>query len=204
MQAVSGDLARLPLGPMIVSPEDVRVYLNLSALSAGQTSAASAIIDGLEADAEEFFRRPVRIGTFTEAPPVRPNYDGRLRFRKTPVLSISAFSVDGDPVTADYYNMTAWGVEDLRLVPGSSLTSPPVLSVTYAAGLDGEDPEGDFGKPFRSKLLRASARVFAKVVKDDAIGVEDLSTEGYRARYVAGGEFWLQGELDSMSRWRRR
>lgn len=189
----------------IITPDDVKTYLNLSAMASGPSAACGVIIEGLQGDLEAFLQRPVTVRSFTETPVLTPRYRGRLKLRRTPVVSVESVTVDGQPLDPTWYQLAPWGLDNiLSLGPFGTLVEPPVVEVTYTAGLAGDDPTDPFGMVVKGKLLRATARVFAKVIEDGAVGAESVSVEGESVRYVSGADGWLQDELDSMLRWKRR
>lgn len=187
---------------MIVSPTEVKEYLGLSSVN---TTAASAIIDGLVGDLEAYLGRPATIGTFSEAPVLPSRWTGRIRLRRTPVRTVTSFTVDGTAVDSDYYALKSWGLADVALlgVP-STLVSQPVLAITYTAGLDGENESDPFGAAVKGKLLRKAAAIYQKVIGDGAAGADSVSSEGESVRYVAGDDTWTEAELKTLSRFKRR
>lgn len=190
----------------IITPEDVRVYLNHSTMSGGASPACQAIIDGLQGDLEAFLGRPVTVREFTEEPVIPSiGFQGRIKLRRTPVVSVDSVTADGVAVGTGYYSVKPWGLSSVTFVGTvGTLTSPPVLSVTYTAGLDGENPDDPFGMVVKGKLLRAAAREYAKVVQEGNVGVESVSVEGESIRYAQGIDGWSEDELKSMIRWKRR
>lgn len=191
----------------IITPADIATFLRLGTLNVDQAAAAQSIIDGLVGDLEAFLGRPATIRQFTETPRFPVTWSGAINLRNRPVRSILAVAANGVPITA--YFLDGMGLAGVSLPPTSPW--PPVVSVTYTAGLDGENIKDDFGRAVRGKLLRVAARSFAKIVKDDNIGVTSVSVEGYNVRYAgdvgnmnASVDGWTDGELWSLSRWKQR
>lgn len=189
----------------VISTEDLRVYLNLSALSAGQTLAASAIIDGLEADLEAYLKRPL-VETTVEDEVVTMDRRGTIRLRETPVRSVTVFSVDGTAQDASTYEVVSWGLKDVfpGFMPSPLISPAPVLLATYVAGLDGEDPTSVFGRQARGVLLRVAAREFNRAVRQDAEGLERLSVEGTSMSFVNPGGGLSEEDLAKFTRWKKR
>ena len=193
----------------LISVEDVTVYMARTFdEGAASATAASAIIDGLEGDLVAYLKRPLVEETVTDEE-VDVDSTGRVRLAKTPVVSVSAFTVDGTAVDADYYALESWGLVLTWPFVASPLISPaPVHLVSYVGGLPGNDPESDFARKARGVLLRAASRDIAQVVFEQAPGVSRLSVEGtsieFHGGVRAGAGGLTETELKSLDRWRRR
>lgn len=191
----------------IIDVDDLADYMNLS-IEGGQATAASIIIDGLEADLEAYVRRPL-VRTEVEDETVKVDAAGRVRFRHTPVREVTSFSVDGVAVTADSWTAETWGLSGLSFVHLSSpLQTDPVLLASYVAGLPGEDLDDPFTRKARATLLRAASRDFNQVIRQDAAGIARLGIEGtsmdFHGGVKAGAGGLTENELEGFKRWRRR
>lgn len=191
----------------IIDVEALSVYMNLS-LAGGASAAASAIIDGLEADLEAYLRRPLVETTVTDEA-VKVDRRGNVRFKKTPVRSVTAFSIDGTAVSDASWSAESWGLSNLSAVHlAGPLGTDPVLTASYVAGLPGEDPTDEFTRKARATLLRAAARDVNQVVRQDAAGLATLLVEGTQMSFhggVKGGAGGLTDEEKAQfSRWKRR
>lgn len=192
----------------IIDVEDLRVYMRLTSWETGASAAAAEIIDGLEADLEAHVRRPLVETTVTDEA-VKADARGNVRFRQTPVRSVTAFSVDGTAITDASWNAESWGLSGLSFVHLSSpLSADPVLLASYVAGLPGEDPTDPFARKARATLLRAASRDVNQIVRQDAAGVARLSVEGTSVEFhggvKAGAGGLTQDEKDQFNRWKRR
>lgn len=192
---------------MLITVGDLTDYMNLS-LDTGATTAASAIIDGLEADLEAYVRRPL-VPTEITAEVVRVDGRGKVLFKKTPVLSVASFSIDATVVSPAGYVVETWGLSQLSGVGlVSPFAAPPVLTASYVGGLPGDDPTDVWTRKARATLLRAAARDVNQVVRQDAAGVARLSVEGtamdFHGGVKAGKGGLTEDEKAEFNRWKRR
>lgn len=188
-------------GQLIADVLELRTYMGLPALSSTQEAAADAILRGLQNDLEAYLGRPATIREFTEAP--RIDRHGNVSLRWTPVLEIASLTVDGSAVDSTMYLFRSWGLKNLFVADPSFGLTEPVVAVTYRAGLDGRNEGDPFGRSVKPKLLRAAAREFNQVVREDAAGVSRFSVEGTSISFVGEGG-WLPSELESLRRWKKR
>lgn len=184
----------------IITPTDITDYLALSVLSGPKLTAASVMIDGLVGDLEAFLGRPATIRTFTESPRLPDPWAGVIKLRNQPVRAISLLTANSVPITV--YTFENSGLSSMALPTGG--VYPPAISVTYTAGLRGDDLADDFGRAVRGPLLRVAARSWSKVIKDDAVGVSRIGVEGYSTSYEVPLDGWTRDELWSLSRWKLR
>lgn len=186
-----------------IGVNDVTDYLQVSwETGTAPSLAASAIIDGLEADLRGWLRRPLAVAQFVErSPDVRVTGGGLLRVTQTPVVEVLSLSVDGRAaVLGSEFDLRREGIAYFG--PRWGYTD---LVVDYRAGLTGDDPGSDFGSFLRSQMIRKAAAVCNKVVREDQAGLDSLSVEGTTYRWSsAAGETWADDELKRFARFRRR
>lgn len=181
---------------MLITPDDVRVYLGRDLLP-DDVVRCEMIIADLQAELENYLNTPLEITTFTETLKVPPA-QRTLFLRHGPIVSVQSLKVDGVLVDAQDYVVQTWGIQDLLLVPSNVAGQPPTVDVTYTAGIDA----ASIGI-FASGMRRAAARDMNRTA-DDAVGVDQLSLEGYATKYTAPGMGWLAEELASFDRYKRR
>jgi hypothetical protein len=116
-----------------------------------------------------------------------------IYLRNSPVVSVSEikvkpFNAPEKTLEAAEYVVRRWGVDV------GWLTADDLVTITYEAGLDGENTP-----LFKSLILRAATREMQNM-HDDVVGVKDLNT-----RNVAPLETgFTERELMSVKRYRRR
>lgn len=186
----------------VVSPEDVFDYLGQTPTDVMLTGA-SIILDGLQADLEAFLRKPIVPRTFTEDHrTIRLDSCGRWRPRNLPILAVSSVTVDGVALVLD--QDWSWASDWIGIGVRWTLSA----SVTYTAGMDGDDPTSTFGAFLRAQLIRKAAAVVNKVIREDQAGLGTLQVEGTSyswAGVIAGNrETWTDDELDRFRTYRRR
>lgn len=195
----------------LISVEDVVIYMSRAYdANAASTTAASAIVDGLEADLETYLKRPlVEEDVVDEEAQIDPR-SGLVRLARTPVISVSSLAIDGAVQAASSYTVKAWGIKDVfyPFLPNPLIASEPVVTVSYRGGLPGADEGSAFGKKARATLKRAAARDVAQVVFEQAAGVARFSVEGTSVEFHGGVKAGAGGlttdELKAFDRWRRR
>lgn len=192
----------------IIDAQDLAGYMKraIEADSDDET-AANEIIDGLEADLEAYVKRPI-VPTLVEDEAIEITHFGRVFLSATPVVEVTALSFDGTAITS--YTQESYGLSGL-----SPVFTPPVLAgptifplVSYRGGLPGDDPASTFGKKARAVLLRAAARDFNQVVRQDLAGVSRANVEGtsleFHGGVRAGAGGLTDAELAGFQRWKRR
>lgn len=193
----------------IIAAADVGTYMAQPIAAGAQTNALTSIIEGLEGDLETYLKRPIVPTTVTDEE-VSVNRDGKVFLRQSPVLSVTTFTVDGTAVDVAQYAVETWGINDVwpGFLPFPLISPAPALLVTYEAGLPGDDPTSAFGKKAKGVLLRAAARDFNQVVREDLAGVSRASVEGtsleFHGGVRAGAGGLTETELDGFKRWKRR
>lgn len=189
---------------MLISVDDLKVYMALD-LGASASAGAAVIIDGLEGDLEAHLKRPL-VPTEVEDEIVKVDARGRIYLAKTPVRSVATFTVDGDLVAADRYEIVPWGMTDVwpGFMPSPMISPAPVLLVSYLGGLPGDDPLDVFTRKATGVLLRAAAREVNAVIRQDAAGLESLAVEGTSMRFHNPGGGLTDDELKGFDRWKRR
>lgn len=193
----------------LVTVEDVTDYMALSFVEGhASVTAASAIIDGIEADLRTYVRRPIVETSFVDQV-VTIRRDGGVLLTNTPVKEVTAFSVDGEAIDLDEYEVTAWGFHVRWPFMASPLISPrPVVLVSYVGGLPGNDATSDFGRQARAVIKRAAARDIAQVVIEKAPGVARFNVEGTDISFTggvkAGAGGLLDAEKDQFKRFKRK
>lgn len=191
---------------MVISVEDVVVYMARHFDStAASTTAASAIIDGLEADLEAYLKRPLVEEDVTDEVAKVDRRTGQVRLARTPVVSADALTVDGVLVPATDYRVETYGITEVftPFWPVSPNAVDPVVLVSYRGGLPGQDPTSAFAKKARGVLLRAAARDITQVVFEQASGVSRLAVEGTTIDFQGKGGL-TDAEKAEFSRWKRR
>lgn len=190
----------------IIDVEDVTDYLSLSyASTAASTAAVEAIIGGLEADLQGYIRRPLVPTSFTETDPDIRVDRGTIKVRNQPVISIASFTIDGvAQVDGTNYVRERYGVSSIDFLSVPALgTLRPALSISYTAGLPGDDPASEFGAFVKAKLVQKAAAIVNKVVREDSAGTSSTSVEGTSLRWDTT-ETWSEQELKRFDRWKRR
>ena len=189
----------------LVSVDDLVEYLGLSTLSTAASAAAGAILDGLEGEMETYLGRALE-ETTVEDEEVKVDRRGFIRFSRLPVRSVASISVDGDLLAATAYKVENWGVSDIfpGFLPSSLISPEPTISVSYVAGLPGEDPTSPFGKTARGVLKRAAARILNQTVRQDAAGLKALTVEGTALNFSYPDEGLTEGDKKAIQRHKRR
>lgn len=173
-----------PPPPPLVSVAQLAAYAALPTLTAAQSSATQAHLDGLVAGLERALGRPLTVRLFREVTVVR--HDGRILLTWTPVVEIVSVGGVLAPVgsTISVYGYTP-GVE---------------LEVVYRAGIDGTtDPHlraavMDKALPFVKTLLADAASSATStgaaglVVPSPPGGVKTFSVEGLNVTYESATE----------------
>lgn len=192
----------------IIEAQDLAGYMKRAiAANSDEATAANEIIDGLEGDLETYLKRPI-VPTVVENEAIEVTHSGKVFLSATPVVTITALSYNGTPITS--YAQESYGFSGL-----SSIFTPPVLNgptirplVSYTGGLPGNDPTSTFGKKARAVLLRAAARDFNQVIRQDLAGVARASVEGtsleFHGGVKAGAGGLTETELAGFQRWKRR
>ena len=192
----------------IITVQDLAVYLGRSIPAGEHANAATEIIEGLEGDLEAFVKRP--ISETVVADEVVTVRHGMIFLRQTPVRSVASFTVDGTVQDVDWYEVETWGLRPVASIgfPSPLVSPSPVLLVSYTAGLPGEDPTSAFGRKARATLLRAAARDYNQVVREDLAGVARAGFEGTNLEFhggvAAGAGGLTERELSQFVRWKRR
>lgn len=192
----------------IIDAQDLAGYMKRAIVAdSDDETAANEIIDGLEGDLETFLKRPIVPTTVTDEE-IKVTATGKVFLSATPVLEITALSYNGTAIAS--YARESYGLSGL-----SSIFAPPVISgptiyplVSYRGGLPGDDPTSTFGKKARAVLLRAAARDFNQVVRQDLAGVARAGVEGTNLEFHGGVRAGAGGltdtELAGFVRWKRR
>ena len=192
----------------IIDAQDLAGYLKRAiVVDSEEEAAANEIIDGLEGDLETYLGRPL-VPTTVVDEEFRIRAGGKVFLSATPVTDISAVSYGGQAI--ENYSRESYGMSGL-----SFIATPPVISgpttypvVSYTGGLPGDDPTTAFGRKARGVLLRAAARDFNWVVRQDLAGVSLAQVEGTQLSATGGVKGGagglLQDELDGFARWKRR
>ncbi len=187
----------------IISSTDLGAYLGRPIAAGAQANAATSIIDGLEADLETYLKRPL-VPTTVEDEVVKIGEDGKVYLKATPVASVSAFTIDGVAVDVVDYAVERWGFTTWTSVgPTLNLAAPSILA-SYVGGLSGDDPTSEFGRKAKATLLRAAARDFNQVVREDLAGVSRASVEGTSLDFHGTGGGLTDAEKESFKKWKRR
>lgn len=195
----------------IIDAQDLARYMKRTIQAdSDEANAANEIIDGLEADLEAYVKRPISLVTVTNEEIPEVHHPGKVFLRQTPVRDVTAVNYDGTVLTG--YSVETWGLSNVALVflpPASSLSgSVPRPTVSYTAGLPGDDPTTTFGKKARAVLLRAAARDFNQVIRQDLAGVSRANVEGtsleFHGGVRAGAGGMTDAELAGFQRWKRR
>lgn len=189
----------------LVSLEDLESAMALTTLDTDAKVAAEAILEGLEGDLRSFLGRPL-IETTVEDEAVRPTSKGTLNLRKTPVVSVSEFSVDGTVIDPADYVVRPWGITGVYgivLAPVTLTAGEPIIRASYVGGLPGNDDESEFFLAAKPVILRAASRDLNQFVRQDAAGLRTLSVEGTSMAFIGSGGL-LDSEKDSLRRWKKR
>jgi len=192
----------------IITPVDLGKYLARPIAAGAQANAATEIIDGLEGDLAAYLKRPIAPAEFEDEEVTVSG--GVIYPRHTPILSVAGFSYGETEITDDQYVLRSYGLVDIwpGFVPDPIIAVPPPLLLSYTAGLPGDDPTTDFGRKARGVLLRAAARDFNQVVREDLAGVARAVIEGtdlgFHGGVRAGAGGLTETELEGFKRWKRR
>lgn len=190
----------------IITAEDLATYM---ARELANEAAATEIIEGLEADLEAYLKRPL-VPTVVTDEVVTVVGSGTVYPRSTPVISVESFTIDGTLIDPTQYGIRPFGIVDLVAVgfPSPLISGAPALLLDYTGGLPGDDPEDPFTKKARATLLRAAARDYNQVVREDLAGVARAGVEGTNYEFHGGVKAGAGGltddELARFSRWKRR
>ncbi len=197
----------------IIEPVDVERLANRT-FSEDETSLVEKLIEDFQAELEAYLNRSIEIRTFTEQHVVE-DFGAQVFLYNTPVLSILSVTLDGYPLTTDYYgvtknglNLTGYGV----VWPGSATRSWPTAGsryeITYVGGLDGQNEP-----VLQSILARTVLHQLALTKQGDAAmtGVIRMQVEDFmwqKSDQAASG-FNVSGaftepDLKVLSRYRRR
>jgi hypothetical protein len=190
----------------IITAEDLATYM---ARELANEAAATEIIDGLEADLEAYLKRPLVPTEITDEE-VTIDTLGRVYTKATPVSAVAAFTVDGTAVSADAYLIRPYGLTYVSPVflPSPLISPAPVMLLDYTGGLPGDDPTDPFTRKARATLLRAAARDYNQVVREDLAGVARAGVEGTNLEFhggvKAGAGGLTEDEMAKFNRWKRR
>lgn len=183
----------------LISVQDVIDYGGLPTLDARRTASASAIIDGLQDEIEDFLGRGLESASYTFTDQVDHDFDGRVFLPRAPVTAVSSVTIDGTTVATNLYNVHTWGISHLTPL-FSQVTNPPTLVVSYTAGY----AEGECPGLISSILTRAALQEIQAVALDGASGTESVSTEGQTVRYANPDGGLSDRALRRLSKFRRR
>jgi hypothetical protein len=190
----------------IIDATDLATYMGREL---ADEAAATEIIEGLEADLEAYLKRPL-VPTIITDEVVTVVGHGTVYPKSTPVLSVEAFTLDGSPIDSTSYAIRPFGLVDLVSIgfPSPLITGAPVLLLDYTAGLPGDDAADAFTRKARATLLRAAARDYNQVVREDLAGVARAGIEGTNYEFHGGVKAGAGGltddEMARFSRWKRR
>lgn len=193
----------------IITPADLGTYMARTITAGAHEDAVAEMIDGLEGDLAAYLKRPVVPTDFTDEA-VEVTRSGQVYLKRSPVISVASFTVDGVALDATWYTVKDYGLHDVwpGFLPSPLIQPAPTLLVSYRAGLPGDDPTTDFGRKARGVLLRAAVRDFNQVVREDLAGVARGSVEGtsleFHGGVKAGAGGLTESELESFKRWKRR
>jgi len=181
---------------MIIGLSDVMNYMDRQ-IDGGRLAAASVICDTVQRDLEDgYLGRRLEVESHTESIPLYPTDDNFIELTYTPLVSVSAISIDG----AAQPN-TAWALERSGVYVFTAysfgLVWPSIVTVTYTAGLG--DPALTVCK---GVILARASRIIDKLMNDE-LGLEMIKIEGYMAKWLAEDDF-TPGEQAVMQRWKRR
>ncbi len=192
----------------IIDATDLGNYLAREIPVGVQAAAADEIIAGLEGDLSGHLKRPLVPTDYTdEVVKVR---GGIVYPRWTPVISVSSFTVDGTTIDPGQYEVRPHGLVDIfpGFLPSPLISPAPTLLLSYRAGLPGDDPTEAFTRKARATLLRAAARDFNQVVREDLAGVARSAVEGssleFHGGVKAGAGGLTEDEKAQFDRWKRR
>jgi hypothetical protein len=126
----------------VPTPDEIAEILGTEFDDAAET-ACQYYIDNAIGEIETYLGRPVSVTEFTDEEHF-PDHNGTIYLNTTPVVDVSAVTVDGEVVDVADYIVTAYGIENIWDVLGFStgfgisdtVTGEPVFLVTYTAGLD--------------------------------------------------------------------
>lgn len=192
----------------IITAEELGTYMGREVPAGAKAAAVQEIIDGLEGDLEGYLKRPLVPTAFEdEEVSVR---NGIVYPRWTPIISVEAFDYSGTAVTADQYALKDYGLVDIwpGFLPSPLISPAPLLLLSYTAGLPGDDPTSAFGRKARATLLRAAARDYNQVVREDLAGLARAGVEGtnyeFHGGVRAGAGGLTEDERAQFKRWKRR
>lgn len=190
---------------MIVTADEIATALARD-FSAAETAAVEDLLQSLEDDLRTYLKRPLTPEVVVDEDVTAIYRDGKVRLKKTPVLSVQGVTIGGTPIETWSYMVRPWGLDDVSAIfgPSSLILPAPQLLVSYTGGLPGDDPDSDFGRAVRSKIKAAAKRAVTQEIIEKAVGVDRLSVEGTSISFVNGKGGWMDSELAALSGYRRR
>lgn len=192
----------------IIDHADLAGYLGRSIAAGAHQTAVTEIIDGLEGDLEAHLKRPL-VPTDIEDEVVEIR-GGKVFPKATPVISVASFTVDGVAIESTQYDLKEWGLLDIwpGFLPSPLISPAPEILLSYRGGLPGDEPTSAFGRKARATLLRAAARDYNQVVREDLAGVARAGVEGTNLEFHGGVRAGAGGLTDDekkqFDRWKRR
>lgn len=193
----------------IITATDLGTYMGREVDPGVGAASATEIIAGLEADLAAYLKRPL-VPTAVEDEVVKVVGCGTIYPKNTPVLTVEAFTIDGDAVDAALYEVRPFGLVDITAIflPSPLISTAPVVLLSYTAGLPGDDPTDPFTTAARATLLRAAARDYNQVHREDLAGVARSGVEGTNLEFHGGVRAGAGGLTDDekarFNRWKRR
>lgn len=201
---------------MLVTAEELAVYMDIQRFSNRQEEVANLVIAGLQSEIEVILRRPVTVDTYVEEYRVAEDYlNGRASYfpmansdfpypappymlvlDNSPVVTITQvraknYPQDGAWVIHTYgvdYSPRKWGVDLYRVNPND------IVEVTYTGGLDGP------GIPFlKLSILRAASRELVNQI-DDVVSIKGLQANDTPQIQTGFSEM----EIKLLQRWKRK
>lgn len=179
---------------VLVTAEEVAQAAEVD-LSVDQLEALRGLVNEFTAELEERLNRPLLVRSFTNEPIILPPGSDSLWLRHAPVREVLAVRTSAGTYTGTWTVrpgriQLAGGLSPLTIGPGET------FYVDYRAGLDSSETRA------AKSVIKERAMRMAVKMADQAIGVRDLTQEGYSAPFLEEG--WTEQELENVSRLRRR
>ena len=177
----------------MVTTDDIELLYGQT-LTADEEAEVEYWIEAAIGEIEAYLGRPVTLTTFTDEE-VLPSSNGIAYFKNTPVVSISALTVNGEVISdiEDWITIAPYGIDNLWeqtfQVPTIDAENLDRIShygaevlVTYVAGLD--FPEAIRGLVLAGVLAKFSMNAANRVkIASGTVGVKRIEVEDYALEY---------------------
>jgi hypothetical protein len=184
----------------LICVDDIETLLGED-LDSDEQSVIELYINFAVGEIEAWLGRPISVQSFEED--VIADADGRVYLSNTPVIAVTAITVDGEAKEDDFYTVTPWGLENVYyrtrggVVDYWELGDPqrvidefyePEIVVEYTAGLD--TPEA-VNSVIAAGVIRKWNERKAQLAKaaGGAENIEQIKVEDYMIKYENSSNF---------------